>query len=83
MPVPEPDLRSEPQNPRRAARVRAAPAPPGDPFGRPAAPLGDASSLPSPRGRCRGGGERVVRLLDPLVRLPEQSRVIVVASEPS
>ncbi len=25
----------------------------------------------------------LVRLLDPLVRLPEQSRVIVVASEPS
>src|SRR5208337_860487 len=47
-----------PQGPGRTARLRAAPAPPGRPSGRAAAPLGDASSPPSPRGRCRGGGER-------------------------
>jgi hypothetical protein len=59
MPTPQPDLRSE----RRKALDEQLASEPHLPLpdvlpGEPPAPFGDASSPPSPRARCRGGGER-------------------------
>jgi len=84
MPTPQPDLRSER---RKALDEQLA--------SEPHMPLPDIAPGDEPRpmekylrhrrpvavvGVVENG---LVRLLDPLVRLPEQSRVIVVASEPS
>ncbi|MGO9812261.1 MAG: hypothetical protein ACLP53_16000 [Isosphaeraceae bacterium] len=58
MPIPQPDLRSDR---RKALDEQLASEPhlphPDVPPGEPPRP-GDASSPPSPRGRCRSGGER-------------------------
>ena len=84
MPIPQPDLRSE----RRKAPDEQLASEPHLPL--PAIP---PDEQPRPlethlRHRCPlavvGVVENgMVRLLDPRVRLPEQSRVIVVAAEPS
>ncbi len=84
MPVPEPDLRSE----RRKTLDEQLASEPHLPL--PEIPSGDQPRPLETHLRYRrpvavvGVVENgLVRLLDPLVRLPEQSRVIVVASEPS
>ena len=84
MPTPQPDLRSER---RKALDEQLA--------SEPHMPLPDIAPGDEPRPMKKYLRHRrpvavvgvvengLVRLLDPLVRLPEQSRVIVVASEPS
>jgi hypothetical protein len=84
MPIPEPDLRSE----RRKTLDEQLASEPHLPL--PEIPPGDQPRPLETHLRPRrpvavvGVVENgLVRVLDPLVRLPEHSRVIVVASDPS
>ena len=84
MPTPQPDLRSER---RKALDEQLASEPhlslPDIPPGAQPLPLETHLRHRRPVAVVGVVENGLVRLLDPLVRLPEQSRVIVVASEPS
>jgi len=84
MPNPQPDLRSE----RRKALDEQPASEPQLPHpdvapGEQPRPLEEYLHPRRPVGVVGVAENGLVRLLDPRVRLPEQSRVIVVASEPS
>ncbi|MGA7497878.1 MAG: hypothetical protein WBX00_14230 [Isosphaeraceae bacterium] len=84
MPIPQPDLRSE----RRKALDEQLASEPHLPLpdvlpGEPPRPLEAHLRHRHPVAVVGVVENGVVRLLDPRVRLPEQSRVIVVAAEPS
>jgi hypothetical protein len=84
MPTAQPDLRSER---RKALDEQLASEPhlphPDVPPGEQPRPLEERLRHRRPVAIVGVVENGVVRLLDPRVRLPEQSRVIVVASEPS
>ena len=84
MPIPQPDLRSER---RKALDEQVASEPhlplPDVPPGEQPHPLETHLRHRRPVAVVGVVENGLVRLLDPRVRLPEQSRVIVVASEPS
>jgi hypothetical protein len=84
MPIPQPDLRSER---RKALDEQLASEPhlpvPDMPPGDQPRPLETQLHHRRPLSVVGVVENGLVRLLDPLVRLPEQSRVIVVASEPT
>ena len=84
MPTPQPDLRSER---RKALDEQLASEPhlplPDVPPGEQPRPLEAHLRHRRPVAVVGVVENGLVRLLDPRVRLPEQSRVIVVASEPS
>ena len=84
MPTPQPDLRSEP---RKALDEQLASEPhlphPDVAPGEQPRPVEEHLRPRRPVAVVGVVDNGLVRLLDPRVRLPEQSRVIVVASEPS
>ncbi len=84
MPTPEPDLRSER---RKALDEQLASEPhlphPEVPPGEQPGPVEEHIRHRRPVAVIGVVEQGMVRLLDPRVTLPEQSRVIVVASEPS
>jgi len=84
MPTPQPDLRSDH---RRALDEQLASEPklphPQVAPGEQPRPLEEHLRLRRPVAVVGVVENGLVRLLDPRVRLPEQSRVIVVAAEPS
>ncbi len=84
MPIPQPDLRNEH---RKALDEQLASEPllphPAIPAGEQPRPLEGLLRHRHPVAVVGVVENGLVRLLDPQVRLPEQSRVIVVASEPS
>jgi len=84
MPIPQPDLRSER---RKALDEQLASEPqlplPDVPPGAQPRPLETHLRQRRPVAVVGVVENGLVRLLDPRVKLPEQSRVIVVASEPS